>query len=103
MIEQLPLFENVFREQHPEFASWDLEELLACWKARFNGKSFVCTVECDPTQDKIQILYRSGTQEKVDNMWIAMSMYLFENKLLNVDRVHDVDTDCIKYFFHANR
>lgn len=103
MTEQLPLFENEFRERHPEFASWGLEELLACWKARFGEKRFVCTVEYDHAQDKTPIIYRSGTQEKVDKMWIAMSMYLFEKKLLSVDRLHDPDIDCLKYYFYANR
>lgn len=103
MTEQLPLFQSKFREQYPEFASWGLDDLLLCWKTRFGKTPVVCAAVYDMSQDKIKMSYSSEATEKIEPLWIDMSFYLFENKMLSIDSLPNISTQAIEYSFHANR
>lgn len=102
MTEQMPLFKSKFREQYPEFEAWSLEELLTCWKTRFGKEPVTCIATHEMLQDKIKMSYSTEAAAKVEPLWIDMSFYLFEHKLLSIDSLPDISTQAIKYSFHAD-
>ena len=103
MTEQVPLFKSKFREQYPEFASWSVDDLLLCWKTRFGKEPVICTGSYDITQDTLKMSYSTEADEKIEQFWVDLSLYLFENKAMSVEGIPTTSEQVLKFSFHADR
>jgi len=47
--------------------------------------------------------YSTEADEKIEQFWVDLSLYLFENKAMSVEGIPTTSEQVIKFSFHADR